>query len=328
MRTAQRGGRRRGRAPTLGIGLGDTFRMRSVAAGRSVARSSPCGSSACGRTCSTTARSRFVTVSPAFYRAYGDRELELSAPRNAIKVRLRRGSADLPAFQRATERIAGEREFQFTVEDDEAGQAAVGLPPPGAGALARGRRSRAEPPSSCCWRRASRGRSSWSRSAIGSLLALGMTRTQLAVARPGPDRDHRRARRQSSPSRWPSRCPRWRPSDGPAATSRIPASLSTRPRSPSASRPRAIAAFVPAPWLAAVRALGRARTHVRGSAVRSSAPAGALARAGAPPTLVGGVRMAIPGSRGATAGTARATAARRDRRRRGRGRRADASPRV
>ncbi len=71
--------------------------------------------------------SRYVTVSPAFYRAYGAREFDLAAPRNAIKVRLRNGSADLPAFQRATERIAGEREFQFTVEDQEAAKLQSGF---------------------------------------------------------------------------------------------------------------------------------------------------------------------------------------------------------
>ena len=310
-RPPEGGGRRRGRARRCSaIGLGDTFRMQlSGRAGRPVACRRRCGSSASGRTCSTTARSRFVTVSPAFYRAYGDRGLELSAPRNAIKVRLRRGSADLPAFQRAAERIAGGRDFQFTVEDDEAGQAAVGLPPPGAGALARAPALAGGAAVLLLLRRASRGRSSWSRE-----------RHRIA-ARPRDDAD---AARRGSFWAGPriiggTRGARHRPgghravpTGAPRPGRRLRAAPRHRYRRDRARRRRCglvlIAAFVPGCASQPFVRCGRARRHVRPvRPMRGSAPAGALARAGAPPTLVGGVRMAIPGSRGATAGIARAT---------------------
>ena len=115
-----------GALQALGVGLGGTFRMRLL-------RTDGPGPVATVRIVGVrpdlfnNGTSRYVTVSPAFYRAYGAREFDLAAPRNAIKVRLRNGSADLPAFQRATERIAGEREFQFTVEDQEAAKLQSGF---------------------------------------------------------------------------------------------------------------------------------------------------------------------------------------------------------
>ena len=246
---------------------------------------------------------RYVTVSPAFYEAYS-RGLELSAPRNAIKVRLHRGSADLAAFQRAAERIAGGRDFQFTVEDDEAGKLQSGfhlqaqalwlaaLLAGGAVVLllTQGLARTIELESE--------------RHRI--LLALGMTRSQLAWLVLG----------------------RTAIIGGSAALVTIPVALALSPLAPIgraggyephpgiAIDARAlaagvglvlIAAFVPG-TVAAMRAL-RTRPDAQSSRsdARGSAAAGALARAGAPPTLVGGVRMAIPGPRGATAGTARAT---------------------
>ena len=69
----------------------------------------------------------FVTVTPAFYRRYGGRQMALAAPRNAVKVRLRLGSRDVPAFQREVERLAQGRDFQFTPEDLEAAKLQSGF---------------------------------------------------------------------------------------------------------------------------------------------------------------------------------------------------------
>lgn len=293
-----------GALSTLGIGLGDTFRMRLY-----LTRDWTPGPLVSVRIVGVrpdlfnNGTGRYVTVSPAFYEAYS-RGLELSAPRNAIKVRLHRGSADLAAFQRAAERIAGGRDFQFTVEDDEAGKLQSGfhlqaqalwlaaLLAGGAVVLllTQGLARTIELESE--------------RHRI--LLALGMTRSQLAWLVLG----------------------RTAIIGGSAALVTIPVALALSPLAPIgraggyephpgiAIDARAlaagvglvlIAAFVPG-TVAAMRAL-RTRPDAQSSRsdARGSAAAGALARAGAPPTLVGGVRMAIPGPRGATAGTARAT---------------------
>ncbi len=58
---------------------------------------------------------------------YGGRQMALAAPRNAVKVRLRRGSRDVPAFQREVERLAQGRDFQFTPEDLEAAKLQSGF---------------------------------------------------------------------------------------------------------------------------------------------------------------------------------------------------------
>jgi putative ABC transport system permease protein len=55
--------------------------------------------------------SGYLHLTPAFYRAYGGRRLGSWA--GQLQVRLKRGEADLPAFRAAVERIAGKRGYGF-----------------------------------------------------------------------------------------------------------------------------------------------------------------------------------------------------------------------
>jgi len=98
----------------LGLGLGDIVHAR-LQVGRT-ARPGPAvalrivGIRPDSSSANTTS---FLSTTPAFYRAHGGRALLLAAWRSSLKIRLRHGSADLPAFQRRTERIAGGRDFEF-----------------------------------------------------------------------------------------------------------------------------------------------------------------------------------------------------------------------
>ena len=242
----------------------------------------------------------FVTVTPAFYRRYGGRQMALAAPRNAVKVRLRRGSRDVPAFQREVERLAQGRDFQFTPEDLEAAKlqsgfhllaqtlrvvaalGAVALLLLLAQAIARTieLETRRHP----------------------VLIALGMTRTQLAqlmlarVALIG--------------------CA--------GALVAVPVTLALSPLTPvgrardyephpgAAADLRAVATGVAlALVVAAAPGLLAAARARRASPARAQAGGAAaadkLARAGLPPTCVAGIRMAGAGTRSATATPSRAT---------------------
>jgi ABC-type lipoprotein release transport system permease subunit len=53
----------------------------------------------------------YLYLTPAFYRAYGGRKL--GSWLEELLVRLKRGAADLPAFRAQVQRIAGERNFYF-----------------------------------------------------------------------------------------------------------------------------------------------------------------------------------------------------------------------
>jgi hypothetical protein len=58
----------------------------------------------------------YLYLTPAFYRAYGGRKL--GAWLEELFVRLERGAADLPAFRAGVQRIAGERNFFFFDPND------------------------------------------------------------------------------------------------------------------------------------------------------------------------------------------------------------------
>jgi hypothetical protein len=55
--------------------------------------------------------SGYLHLTPAFYRAYGGRRL--GSWMEQIRVRLKRGQADLPAFKAGVDRIAGQRNYGF-----------------------------------------------------------------------------------------------------------------------------------------------------------------------------------------------------------------------
>ena len=294
-----------GALATLGIGLGDTFRMRLF-----VGRASHPTQVATVRVVGVrpdllnNGTSRFVTVSPAFYEAHGGPQLALAAARDAIKVRLRRGSADLAAFQRGAERIAGGRDFQFTVEDQEAEKLQSGFHVQaqalwlaaalGTGALvllvAQGLARTIELESE----------------RHPTLLTLGMSQQQLAALVVGRVSLIATAAAALtlpvavalSPLAPFGRAGWYEPHPG----------LAVDPVAPAAGVGLVLVAALPPSVVAAVRAR-RTRTSARlaRGSIGGSAPADVLARAGASPALVGGMRMAVPGAQCATAGTARAT---------------------
>jgi putative ABC transport system permease protein len=70
----------------------------------------------------------FVSATPgSFYRAHGGSQIAVAALRNALKVRLWHGAADLPAFERGAERLAHGHDFQFTPFDVGAAKLQSGL---------------------------------------------------------------------------------------------------------------------------------------------------------------------------------------------------------
>lgn len=99
----------------LGVALGDAVQVR-VFVGRD-ARPGPLAPLRIVgvRPDSSSANvTSFLSTTPAFYGARGGSALAVAAWRSALLVRLRHGEADLDAFQREVERIAGGRDFQFT----------------------------------------------------------------------------------------------------------------------------------------------------------------------------------------------------------------------
>ena len=104
---------------TAHLALGDTLTVRFISAvARWRAHPSSCASSASGLTCPPSEAGSFVSATPgSFYRAHGGSRIAVAALRNALKVRLWHGTADVPAFERGAERLAHGHDFQFTPFD-------------------------------------------------------------------------------------------------------------------------------------------------------------------------------------------------------------------
>jgi FtsX-like permease family len=247
--------------------------------------------------------SGYLHLTPAFYRAYGGRELGSWA--GQLQVRLERGETDLPAFRAAVERIAGERGYGFyepsatrpTVQRtiDLQARALLLLTACGAAAavLLVGQ---------ALFRHAL-----LEAAAHPALRALGMTRAQLVAV--GAARAALIAL--------------------PAAVLSVLLAFLLSPLAPL-GRARELEpdpgfdfdASVIAPCAAAVlvavvvmgivgsvRAVGAGSAVVPPSGARRASPESALARAGWPPPVAAGVRMALHGGPRPTAVPVRATLA-------------------
>jgi hypothetical protein len=246
--------------------------------------------------------SGYLHLTPAFYRAYGGRRLGSWA--GQLQVRLKRGEADLPAFKAGVQRIAGERGHGFydpaaTLPKvqrsiDLQAQALLLLTAFGAAAalLLVGQ---------ALFRHAL-----LESAAHPTLRALGMTRPQLialGAARTGVIAV-------------------------PAALLSVLLAFLLSPLAPvgrarelepdpgfdfsagviGAGAAAVLAAILVLGVLGTVRAVGSGGVSAHsGQARRRGRLASSLARAGCPPPLVAGVRMALPGGARPTAAPVRAT---------------------